>query len=97
MKIVKKLIEENPPPQGLSEASNSAGMRREKNPQAFFDLPNLKRDEAWRGRLPFSFLGDWSAAGTPLRGGGFSRNRGYGGFNPHHHVGKDSIFKRKSF
>jgi hypothetical protein len=27
---------------------------------------------------------------------GIHRKRGYGGFNPHHHIGKDSIFKRKS-
>jgi hypothetical protein len=30
--------------------------------------------------------------GRPCGGGGIHRNWGYGGFNPHDHIGKDSTF-----
>jgi len=47
--IIKKRRGEGFLPQGLSEASNSAGMRREKNPKGFFDMQNPERVEARRG------------------------------------------------
>ncbi len=61
-------VNECSPPQVLSEASNSAGMRHEKNPQGFFDLLNLGRDEARRGKfgLIVSFDGPDPPRGRPV-------------------------------